>query len=1036
MHPRTRRLSRTLATATALALLAAPGTAVAVPDPAPVPPAAPGDAPRGGADAADTSGTAAGRVSPGAVDPADKIAPAAAKAFATRGTTDFWLRFDDAPDLSAAAGITSWAERGQYVYDTLTAAAESAQSRTIAALERSGTEYTSYWATNAILVEDGSLDQAVELAGAPEVAEVRATTQHAVEEPETTQAATTAAAGTPTYGIRAINADDMWNQGFTGEGIVVAGLDTGVSRSHPALSAQYRGATTTSNYNWFDAAHVGATTPRDDHGHGTHTMGTMVGTGNGTTSIGVAPGARWIAANGCADACLDSWLVAAGEWMLAPTRADGSAADPSKRPHIVNNSWGMSRTNDPFMEDVITAWEASGIFSTWSNGNDGEWGCESSGSPGARQASYSVGAFSSAGSIAAFSSRGPGQGGAVKPDIAAPGVDVLSAVPGNGYERWSGTSMAAPHVSGAVALLWDAVPALVGDVPRTRAILDGAAHDVNNTACGGTADDNNVWGEGKLDVLAAYELAQEESFTDTPAPTVSGDAYEVGTPLTATVGTWTPAATLSYQWRRDLDPADGRPGAMISGATGATYTPKGRDAGAALSVTVVGTADGYIPTAVTSAPTPVVQKTAIKAAAPTISGTVRVGSTLRALSGTWTSGTRFTYQWKVNGTAISGATKFTFTPRAADRGKQLTVTITGSRRGYDGAARTSAAKTVGYGVFTQARPRLVGSPAPGGTVTVSAPPSSPSAATTTYQWRVDGRAISGATGSSYRIPSTWKGRTLSVSVTRKRTSYTTKTVTSTQRAIGTRFSSVPTPRITGTARVGSTVRVTAGTWRPGAYVTYQWYSNGVPIAGATGTTYRIAGAYVGKRLSVVVTGRKSGYATTDKSSTSVPVYQPADTVPADEWWYVGGYGVPAATYVAKNTKDCVWERLNDADVVLGADWGSGQRVATAKSTDGSFRSMDCGTWVRHYPGMVTPRNTTPKDGVYVLGDQLERGTYVTPGPAAAGETCYYAFIKEFTGLANRSNLAGHRMVDEATTITMPSTAKGFETAGCYWYRVS
>lgn len=1034
MHPRTRRLSRTLASATALALLAVPGTAVAAPGPAPFPPAAAGDAPRGTSDAG-ASGSAAGRVVPGAVDPADKIAPAAARAFDARGTTDFWLRFDDEPDLSAAAGITDWAERGQYVYDTLTAAAETAQARTIAALEESGTAYTSYWATNAILVEDGSLDQAVELAAATEVVEVRATTQHAVEEPESTQAAEPTAAGSPTYGIKAINADDMWNAGFTGAGIVVAGLDTGVSRSHPALSAQYRGAATSSNYNWFDAARVGAGAPRDDHGHGTHTMGTMVGTGNGTTSIGVAPGARWIAANGCADACLDSWLVAAGEWILAPTRTDGSAPDPSKRPHIVNNSWGMSRTSDPFMEDVITAWEAAGIFSTWSNGNDGEWGCESSGSPGARQASYSVGAFSSAGSIAAFSSRGPGQGGAVKPDIAAPGVDVLSAVPGGGYERWSGTSMAAPHVSGAVALLWDAVPGLVGNVPLTRAFLDGSARDVNNTACGGTADDNNVWGEGKLDVLAAYRLADDATFTTT-TPTISGTA-KVGTPLTATVDAWTPeATTLRYQWRRDTDPGDDEPGSMISGATSPTYTPKGRDAGATLSVTVVGATDGYVPATVTSAPTAVVQRTAIKATNPAISGTVRVGSTLRALSGSWTSGTRFTYQWKANGAAISGATKFTFTPRASDRGKQLTVTITGTRRGYDGATRTSAAKTVGYGAFTQGRPRLIGSPVPGSTVRISAPPSVPTASSTTYQWRVDDWPLKGATKSSYTIPSGWKGRTLSVSVTRKGTGWTTKTVTSTGRTVGARFTSIPRPRITGTARVGSTVRVDAGTWRPSAYRTYQWYSDGRPIAGATGTTYRIAGEHLGRKLTVVVTGRASGRATTDSSSAAVPVYQPASTIPADEWWYVGGNGVPAATYVAKGTRDCVWERLNDADVVLGADWGSGQRVATAKSTDGSFRSLDCGTWVRHYPGMVTPRNTTPKDGVYVLGDQLERGTYVTPGPAAAGETCYYSFIKEFTGLANRSNLAGHRMVDEATTITMPSTAKGFETAGCYWYRVS
>jgi subtilisin family serine protease len=967
-------------------------------------------------------------VTPGAVDPADKITPAATRAFQSWGTTDFWLRFAETPDLTAASSITDWAERGEYVHDTLTAAAESAQAQTIAELERTGARYTSYWASNAILVEDGSLDQAVELAGNAEVSEVRPTTRHVLEEPQATDAVAPSAAAVSTYGIEAINADGMWDQGFTGEGIVVAGVDTGVSRSHPALTAQYRGRTSGHDYSWFDAARTGDTTPQDDHGHGTHTMGTMVGTDDGWQNIGVAPGAQWIAANGCAEACLDSALVASGEWILAPTRRDGTGADPARRPHVVNNSWGLSLSSDPFMEDVIAAWEAAGIFSTWSNGNNGEWGCESSGSPGSRQASYSVGAFDGWGDIAYFSSRGPGQSGTVKPDIAAPGVNVVSAVPGGGYESWSGTSMAAPHVAGAVALLWDAVPALVGDVVRTRAVLDGSARDVNDTSCGGTADDNNVWGEGKLDVLAAYELARKQTFVSTPAPELEGVPVVGGALIVEPLPVWDPVATFTYQWRRD--------GAMISGATNAAYSPVGRDAGTRLTVTVVGTADGYLPTAVTSEPSAVIEPGAIKATSPTISGTVRVGSTLRALSGSWTSGTRFSYQWKANGAAIFGATGFTFTPRASDRGKQLTVTITGSRKGYVGATRTSSAKTVGYGVYSQARPRLIGSPAPGATVQVSVPPSAPSAASTSYQWRVDGRAISGATSSSYRIPSTWRGRSISVSVIRKGTGFTTATVTSTGRAIGTKFSTVPTPRITGTARVGSTVRVTPGTWRPGAYVTYQWYSNGVPISGATGTTYRIAGAHIGKKLSVVVTGRKTGYATTDKSSVSVPVYRPSTTIPADGWWYVGPDSVPAARYTAQaGSNDCIWERLDPVDQVLGGGFGSGQRVVTVKSGDGSFRSRDCGTWVRYYPGMTTPRTNTPKDGVYVLGDQLERGTYVTPGPAAPGESCHYVFIKEFTGLVDGSDLASHRMVDEATTITMPSTAKGFETSGCYWYRV-
>ncbi len=109
-------------------------------------------------------------------------------------------------------------------------------------------------------------------------------------------------------------------------------------------------------------------------------MGTMVGDDGGTNHIGVAPGAKWIAANGCCPT--DEALISSGQWMLAPTDLAGDNADPTKRPNIINNSWGTTvPTNGPFMEDVLEAWEAAGIFGTWSNGNSGP-GCETSGAPG------------------------------------------------------------------------------------------------------------------------------------------------------------------------------------------------------------------------------------------------------------------------------------------------------------------------------------------------------------------------------------------------------------------------------------------------------------------------------------------------------------------------------------------------------------------------------------------------------------------------------------------------------------------------------
>src|SRR5690606_23274644 len=145
------------------------------------------------------------------------------------------------------------------------------------------------------------------------------------------------------WGIANINADDVWTEfGVTGEELVIANIDTGVDYTHPALVNQYRGnngdGTFDHNYNWFDAAGAGSDEPVDFEGHGTHTMGTMVGSDGGDNQIGVAPGARWIAANGCCPT--DEALITSGEWMLAPTDLNGENPLPSMRPHIINNSWG------------------------------------------------------------------------------------------------------------------------------------------------------------------------------------------------------------------------------------------------------------------------------------------------------------------------------------------------------------------------------------------------------------------------------------------------------------------------------------------------------------------------------------------------------------------------------------------------------------------------------------------------------------------------------------------------------------------------
>ncbi|GAA2366013.1 hypothetical protein Cme02nite_30710 [Catellatospora methionotrophica] len=438
---------------------------------------------------------------------ADKIRPELAKQLQAKSESDFWIRFTDRADLSKAKDIKDWAQRGTAVADALRKTAEQSQAKVRDELDAAGLKYETFWASNAIKVSGGSLATVQKFAAHAEVEGLYAPIVYQV--PETTQGTDEQTVNALEWGIANINADDVWSQyGVKGEGITIANIDTGVQFDHPALVASYRGnngdGTFDHNYNWFDAAGACATAPCDDDGHGTHTMGTMAGS-DGANQIGVAPGVRWIAANGCCPS--DAALITSGEWMLEPTDLNGQNPNAAKRPNIINNSWGTELpSNDPFMEDVTLAWAASGIFGTWSNGNNGS-ACQTSGSPGSRISNYSTGAYDVNNNIAGFSSRGTGQGGEIKPNISAPGVNVRSSVPGDGYASFSGTSMAAPHLAGAIALLWSAAPALVGDIDATRTLLNGAAIDKADSQCGGTAADNNVYGEGRLDALVLLNSA-------------------------------------------------------------------------------------------------------------------------------------------------------------------------------------------------------------------------------------------------------------------------------------------------------------------------------------------------------------------------------------------------------------------------------------------------------------------------------------------------------------------------------------------------
>jgi subtilisin family serine protease len=453
---------------------------------------------------------AGGQAAPG---PLDKVEREVLDQLAARGAATFFVVLRDRADLRPAAKLGTHPERTAFVYQQLRDLASRSQARLRGLLQAGKVDYRPFWIANTVRVTGGKqlLEQITAL---PEVERVVA--EQRAEIPEPSPGQEQARIQAVEWNIDRIRAPEVWSSfGDRGDGIVVANVDTGAQFDHPALVRQYRGnlggGSFDHNYNWFDPAQVCASPsllPCDNTGHGTHTMGTMVGDDGdpGGNQIGVAPHARWIAAKGCeTNFCSFAALLASGEWIIAPTDLAGHNPRPELAPNIVNNSW--SGPPDPFYLDIVNAWNAAGIYPVFAIGNGGA-GCGSSGSPGDYPNSYSAGATDINNTIASFSSRGPSAfGSELKPNIAAPGDDVRSSQPGGGYASLSGTSMAAPHIAGTVALIWAAAPGLVGRIDETRQLLDDTAIDVEDLQCDGSADDNNVYGEGLLDAFAAVDAA-------------------------------------------------------------------------------------------------------------------------------------------------------------------------------------------------------------------------------------------------------------------------------------------------------------------------------------------------------------------------------------------------------------------------------------------------------------------------------------------------------------------------------------------------
>lgn len=455
------------------------------------------------------------------------------------------IAFKEQADLSPAYALKTKEEKGAFVYQALQETATESQRAIKALLDNAAQAYHSLLVVNALYTRLDA-DLLEQIAKQDEVKNVQANPWSAFDAPTPDRSLEGSRGGMLEWGLDNINANDVWDLGFTGAGVVVGGQDTGYEWDHPVIKDRYRGwdgTTANHDYHWHDAIReinllnddpivspdnnpcgLDSEVPCDDHNHGTHTMGTMVGgEDEDGVKIGVAPEAQWI---GCRN-MERGWgspfsYIECFEWFLAPTNVAGDNPDPSMAPHVINNSWGCpevegcNASNFELMETAVNALRAAGVVVVVSAGNSGP-SCHSISNPAAIfEGSFTIGASNSSDSIANFSSRGSvNVDGSLrlKPNVVAPGVGVRSAVRGGGYATWNGTSMAGPHVAGAVALMISAVPELAGQVDTIEAILQETALPIlSEQDCEGfpgMAVPNATYGYGRINVFEAVQRAMQ-----------------------------------------------------------------------------------------------------------------------------------------------------------------------------------------------------------------------------------------------------------------------------------------------------------------------------------------------------------------------------------------------------------------------------------------------------------------------------------------------------------------------------------------------
>uniref|UniRef100_K3X3W6 subtilisin n=1 Tax=Globisporangium ultimum (strain ATCC 200006 / CBS 805.95 / DAOM BR144) TaxID=431595 RepID=K3X3W6_GLOUD len=468
---------------------------------------------------------------------APRVHPGVHRTLQQQGTVNIIVTMKDSPDATIqSVQEAEFATRGQQIaslVERLEKHSEGSQASVKSILSQESasaaplyTSHESYWISNQMYFKGASFELVAKLAALPDIAQIREEQVLPRKLPISTSAnsSTSALEATNEWGVTKINVPQVWATGNRGQNIVVSSIDSGVRATHQDLKGNFR-----STFGWYDPEKK-ATTPYDIDGHGTHTMGTIAGSGG----IGVAPGATWITCKGCTvdengdSVCTESDLLSCAQFITCPTDPTGTTKDCSKAPHIVSNSWGGGQ-GDAFYQSSVNAWHAAGIIPIFAIGNEGP-ACTTASTPGDYSNVISVGATDINDGLASFSSKGPSVTGLLKPEVSAPGDEVRSAW-GTGdavYNTISGTSMATPHVSGVVALLLNANPSLkFADIKRIlTTTVDTATLKSARRTCGGTRDGtfpNNNFGYGRVNALKALNSATgapvPTSATPTTAPT-------------------------------------------------------------------------------------------------------------------------------------------------------------------------------------------------------------------------------------------------------------------------------------------------------------------------------------------------------------------------------------------------------------------------------------------------------------------------------------------------------------------------------------